>query len=286
MCFNDTIFAYLCALYRFLIVNTTKMKCKDIELGIVVQARLGSNRLPNKVIRQFANHQCILEIILEKFHDSEFQNISKILATTTAEADRIMKQYADNANFVCFRGSETDVLRRFIDVGEKYRLTHIIRVCADNPFLNVSSVKILMDELNNRMAKEEVVDYLSFRNQRQIPAIKTHWGLFAEIVSLEALRKVARTTDVSIFHEHVTNFIYEHDNMFRVAFLDAPPAVYDRHDIRLTVDDLDDFTMLSGLYEETLSFSDDLEQLIAYIDNCQTFDYRSMMIENIKKYSK
>ena len=143
-----------------------------------------------------------------------------------------------------------------------------------------------MDELKRRVEKEENVDYLSFQNKRQIPAIKTHWGLFAEIVSLEALKKVVNTTDAPIFHEHVTNFIYENGDMFNVAFLNAPPAVYDRDDIRLTVDDLDDFMMLSRLYEETLPFSDNLEQLIAYMDNCQMFDYRSIMIENIKKYSK
>jgi len=262
------------------------MKHKGLELGIVVQARMGSTRLPDKVIRRFANYKCILEIVLGKFSDPEFQNISKILATSTAEADSIMEQYADCANFVCFRGSETDVLSRFIDVGEKYGLTHLIRVCADNPFLHVTSVKILMDELKNRMAKEETVDYLSFRNNRQIPAIKTHWGLFVEIVSLEALKKVACTTDVSSFHEHVTNFIYENNDMFNIALLDAPPAVFDRHDIRLTVDDMDDFVMLSRLYEETLSFSGDLEQLITYIDNVQTFDYKNIMIENIKKHSK
>jgi len=262
------------------------MKYKDIELGIVVQARLGSTRLPDKVIRRFVHHQCILEIILEKFSGSEFQNIFKILATTTSDADSIMEQYAGKANFVCFRGSERDVLSRFIDVGEKYGLTHLIRVCSDNPFLHVPSVHTLMDELKNRMAKEEAVDYLSFRNKRQIPAIKTHWGLFAEIVSLEALKKVARTTGISTYHEHVTNFIYENDDMFNVALLDAPPAVFDRYDIRLTVDDLDDFVMLSRLYEETFSFSDDLEQLIHHIDHVQTFNYRSIMTENIKKYVK
>ena len=258
----------------------------NVELGIVVQARLGSTRLPQKIIRPFTNHKSILEIILERFNTPDFQYTQKILATSMIDTDFALEKYASKANYDFFRGNETDVLSRFIGVGEKYRLTHLVRICSDNPFLHAPSVKVLMDELKERIAGAKNTDYLSFQNSRQIPAIKTHLGLFAEIVSLNALKETAAITNESACHEHVTSFIYENRDRFHVAFLDMPRCVFDRYDIRLTIDNSSDFELMAKLYEETHSFSDNIERLISYIDSCQSFEYKNMMIENIKKYSK
>ena len=258
----------------------------NVELGIVVQARLGSTRLPQKIIRPFANKKSILDIILEKFNTTDFQDTQKILATSIVDTDSTLEKYAKKANYDFFRGDETDVLNRFIGVGEKYGLTHLVRICSDNPFLHAPSVKVLINKLKERIADGGNTDYLSFQNNRQIPVIKTHLGLFAEIVSLNALKVTATLTNESDCHEHVTNFIYENRDRFQVVFLDTPHCVYDRHDIRLTIDDSSDFEVMSKLYEETKTFSDNIERLISYIDSCQSFDYKSIMIENIKKYTK
>lgn len=260
---------------------------KQVKLGIVIQARTGSSRLPSKIILPFVNNKSILEIVLDKFNIVDFQNIPKVLASSDTKADMILEKYAINAGYKFFRGSETDVLSRFINVGEKEKLTHLIRVCSDNPFLNTPSILVLINELKRKVETEgSRVDYLSFQNGQYIPTIKSHLGLFAEIVSLDALKNVATITNELVYHEHVTNYIYENSNLFNVCLLDAPHCVYNRFDIRLTIDDLNDFNMLANLYKETSVFADDIEQLVLYIDSCLSFDCKKIMIDNIKKYTK
>jgi spore coat polysaccharide biosynthesis protein SpsF len=259
------------------------MHIKKKSLGIVVQARTGSTRLPNKVVLNFYNERSILDLILDRFSDTDLITYPKILATSTADADRVLESHALSHGFKFFCGSENDVLKRFIDVGETFGISHLVRVCADNPFINLASVKMLIDYL---LASGDDIDYLSFENSKGLPTIKTHLGIFAEIVSLDALRKANERTVDSLYHEHVTNYIYEHKNDFRVVLIPAPDSVYYREDIRLTIDNKEDFELMANLYAKTISISEDIDRLITFIDVDVQNDYKKIMIDNINKYTK
>lgn len=262
------------------------MKRNEISLGIVVQARTGSTRMPNKVVLDFYNGQNILEIILGKFKDVYFYDFPKVLATSISNGDKVLENYSSSNCFQIFNGSERDVLDRFIRVGKKYQLTHILRVCADNPFLNLDSIKSLIDKLYEMKEDDRIVDYLSYKNIDNLPTIRTHLGLFAEIVSVQALEKVTSLTNEELYHEHVTNYIYERPNLFSVILLPAHKAVFKRNDIRLTIDDEDDFSNIRNLYSEVFGISENILNLVQVIDNSRQRDYKKIMIANINKYSK
>ncbi|MFY0592607.1 cytidylyltransferase domain-containing protein [Roseivirga sp.] len=202
---------------------------------IIIQARLSSTRLPGKVLKRVYGDKTLLDIQIEKVRRL---NLPFVLATTTNEADDPLVSWGDANDVNVFRGAEDNVLQRFIDCAEEYDAKHLIRICSDNPFLQLDEVVSYFDELSNG------IDYISYCNAAGTAAIKTHWGLFVEGVSLEALKRTANiliNTDEAMFYsEHVTNYIYAHPEVFNVALRTAPSVISRRDDLRFTIDTEED----------------------------------------------
>jgi len=212
------------------------------KTAFIIQARTGSTRMPNKILQPFFIGKSILELLLEKLSGNF--SLPIILATTTSPFDDPVEEIAIKNNIICFRGSESNVLDRFIKAAEMNRIENIIRICSDNPFLSVEYLQNLLDEWN------ETIDYLSFRMNDGTPSIKTHYGLFAEMVSLNCLQKVQKATDEIIYLEHVTNYIYEHPDQFHLTFIPIDSILQANRDIRLTLDTPNDFTIQKQIFSE------------------------------------
>jgi spore coat polysaccharide biosynthesis protein SpsF len=122
--------------------------------------------------------------------------------------------------------------------------------------------------------------------KNSVPSIKTHLGLWGEVVELNALEKVATLTLSKIYHEHVTNFIYGNKNIFNVNLIKAPSLFYDRTDIRLTVDENEDFLLMRKIYSELMKkqYFFHLEDVVNIIDNNP--DYLKIMRSQIEKNKK
>ncbi len=251
---------------------------EDIKLGIVIQARTGSSRLPNKILMSFYENKSILDILIEKLK-SQFTNYPIILATSISSNDNVLLKNALKYDIQFYQGSESNVLSRFIEVGLNNKLTHLVRICSDNPFLNMDSITNLIKKLD-----DPKIDYLSYCNFLGTPVIKTHIGLFAEVVSLKALLKASNLQNESIYQEHVTNFIYGNPQIFKVKLINSPSKVNSREDLRLTLDDKEDFDNLATLYKDTNGNQNDISFLVDFIDSNEKFKIK--MINNIQKYSK
>lgn len=248
------------------------------KIGIVVQARTGSSRLPNKIIKPFYKNQSILEIILDKLKHTK---ISIIVATTIEESDNIVEKITISKGLKVHRGETDNVLKRSVDAAYKLNLKNMVRVCADNPFLNI-------DYLNNLITffTQEKPDYASYCLNDNLPVIKSHQGIWAEIVKLSALEKVLELTSEKLYLEHVTNFIYANPGIFNVKFINAPDFLYNNNDIRLTVDTEEDFQMAARLYKlyvENNKFVD-MKKFIEYIDHSDEIikKMQSEISKNIK----
>jgi len=210
------------------------------DLGIILQARTGSTRMPEKVILPFYQDQSILDLLLEK---AKKLNVPVVLATTVNPSDNRICKLAEKHEVPVFRGSENDVLERFIQAAKQNNFTKIIRVCADNPFLDLAGMQTLICEFQQSDA-----DYLSFKLAGNKPSILTHFGFWTEAVRLDALEKARELTSEKLYHEHVTNFIYGNPNLFNVQFIQADPLVFSRTDIRMTLDTPEDFEIQQQIY--------------------------------------
>lgn len=247
--------------------------------GIVIQARSGSTRMPAKILQPFNGDQRIIDIILENIkRDCPEKTI--VLATTINPADDVLEEVARQHNVMCFRGSEDDVLARFLGAADKFNLDRIIRVCSDNPFLQTGSF-IKMFEAHDK----EPADYLAFGFPDGRPTIKSHLGLYAELATTDALRRAACATDEKLYREHVTIYLYTHPEEFSVKLLSLPEYLQQRTDLRLTLDTPSDFKLLSELYQlYNEQNPKSLKSLIDIID--ANPEYGRIMKQNIAQNEK
>ncbi len=213
----------------------------SFNFGIVIQARTGSTRLPNKMVLPFYNNKTLIEIVIENLLQA-FPKQKIILATTTNAKDDILADTANTLGINIYRGSEENVLDRFVKTAEYYNLTHLIRVCADNPFLIRSQLQQLSDYGQNSNA-----DYVAYFFKNGLPSIKTHSGFFAEWVSVNALRKISALTNEKLYLEHVTNFIYSNSDLFLIEKLEISDEEFCGK-VRLTIDTKDDFEICKNIY--------------------------------------
>jgi len=244
------------------------------NIGIIIQARFSSTRLQGKLFLQFYRSKKMIEVFLEEIVTQVNSRYKIVLATSTNKNDDIFANVIDDFGIDIFRGDEYDVLKRIINAADQFGFSTVIRVCADNPVYDISSTLKLID-----FHKDNGADYTSFCLEGELPSIKSHLGLWGEVIELNALRKVAVMTDEKVYHEHVTNFIYANPHIFNVNLIHAPEVLYTRTDIRLTVDQIEDFTLMQNIYSELkrLNIEFTIDELVKLIEG------KSNYLEKMKK---
>jgi spore coat polysaccharide biosynthesis protein SpsF len=212
--------------------------------GIIIQARMGSSRLPGKMKKKFFDGKTLLEVVLERLGGFS-KKVKVVMATTDAEPDNYIAEKSASLGFEVYRGSETDVMRRFIGAAEEFEIDQIIRVCADNPFIQPAYVDQLVSYNSNFDN-----GYVGFRLNGTIPAIKTHFGFFPERISLEAIKSIYNPGLNMIYREHVTNYFYSEDNVaIPVEWIDLDFPVEFVRNRRFTIDTANDFQIAEKIYK-------------------------------------
>lgn len=204
----------------------------------IIQARLGSTRLPRKVLAKFGN-QTLLERTLDRVQMADcFDRV--IVATSISPKDAEIESHCKSIGVPCVRGSENDVLGRFVQAAEESQADWIVRVNADNPFI---APEYLVELVAEREAN--FFDYSSYLVGTK-PAMLTACGFFAELVSQSCLERASKAISSAHLREHVTLGIYQSPGNFRVHFKEAPAFAADSR-IRLTLDTPEDLCLLSKI---------------------------------------
>jgi spore coat polysaccharide biosynthesis protein SpsF len=227
-----------------------------------LQIRTGSTRLPGKMLREFSGGKSIPVIMLHQLKKIiPAEHI--VIATTVSPMDDPLAEMAIQQGVQCFRGDENDVLQRFIDAADFVKADFILRICADNPFLQNRYIEDLIVAFEN-----SDYEYISYEFPDGTPIMRSHIGMFAEIMSMDFLRRISGFTREPFYHEHVTNYLYDHRDRFNAHFLPVPAPLCFRRDVRLTVDTEEDFKNLSELYTALCQTDGSLEaeNLITEID--------------------
>lgn len=250
-----------------------------MKIGIITQARMGSTRLPGKILKKFHGGKSLIEILLENLHVTD--DVKVIVATSDTEKDNKLEDFLKNRGENVFRGSESDVLDRFIKAAEEYEVDGIVRICSDNPFMDREGITRLIEK-----AKTSEADYIGFRINDK-PSILTHFGFWGEFVRLSALKRVAATTESETpAHEHVTYHIYTNPQEYKCEWIETPEFLQGRNDIRLTIDTSDDFVNASRVYSDLKAEKEyfTLCDVVEYLDAHE--DIKESMIQNINRNSK
>jgi spore coat polysaccharide biosynthesis protein SpsF len=168
-----------------------------------------------------------------------------VVATSTKTADDIVARYADRAGATVFRGSEDDVLGRMFSAATEVDAETVVRITGDCPLIDPN----VIDTVVNRLATEGV-DYCSNTSERTFPR-----GLDVGAFTYQSFKYVSEEATEPHHREHVTPYYRENDDQFNFASVTSEdvfdqPWMQDRADLRLTLDEVDDYELLREIYEQ------------------------------------
>lgn len=211
----------------------------DLNIVAIIQARMGSSRLPGKVMKEICGKP-MLEWVVQRALKAVCIN-QLVVAMTTDAADDILENYCREHGIEYFRGSPADVLDRFVQAGRKFHADVIVRLTADCPFIDFG----LIDQTFGAFTESGV----DFAANRLPPPYKRTFpiGLDVEIVAMPALEKAWREAAELYQREHVMPYIYQHPEQFKMRIIDHP---MDYGSYRWTVDTPEDLLFIQAVAEK------------------------------------
>ncbi|MGE7766859.1 cytidylyltransferase domain-containing protein [Peribacillus sp. NPDC096540] len=216
-----------------------------MKVVAIIQARMGSTRLPGKVMKEVLGKP-LLEYQIERVRRSKLIN-KIVVATTTKETERPIVDLCERLSVAYFRGAEDDVLMRFFEASSKYEAEVVVRLTSDCPLIDPNVIDKVIYEY---LSKISLYDYVSNTIERTYPR-----GLDIEVFSMKALEQSYREARGTVYREHVTPYIYHHPDKFKLAFVKHH---IDLSSFRLTVDTEDDLVLIrlliNSLYERNKKY--------------------------------
>lgn len=211
-----------------------------MKIVAITQARTGSSRLPNKVLKKI-NDKTLLEIHLNRIVKSKKID-ELIIATTINEADGAITDICNAMHLPYYRGSENNVLERFYMAVVEKNPSHVVRLTSDCPLIDAE----LIDEVIDFTIKNDL-DYCSNTFVEDFPD-----GQDIEVMKFSVLQQAWRSADKEYQKEHVTPYIRENSTFMGVDLFKSDNFVSSRKygNVRLTVDEQKDFDVISMLIND------------------------------------
>ena len=204
-----------------------------MKIIAIVQARMGSTRLPGKVLKPIVNKPMI-ELLLTRLSQSkELDQI--VVATSMDPKNDQLQMVVESLGFRCIKGSENDVLSRYYTIAKSVSADVIVRITGDCPLVD----PVLVDKCIREFKKIEV-DYLSNTNPATYPD-----GLDVEVMSFASLEKANNETNSEFDREHVTPFIRNNNILSKSSI----SHTQDLSSLRWTVDEPEDLIVVTNIFE-------------------------------------
>lgn len=236
------------------------MEDMDSTVVGIIQARMGSTRLPGKIMLPLGDKHVLIHDI-RRLDTVELVD-ETIVATSNKTADDIVTRYSHRGGADVFRGSESDVLERTFEAAKQANADVVVRITSDCPLISPETVDAVVDQLIKTDA-----DYSANIHERTFPR-----GLDVEAFTFESFDQVHSEATHSRHREHVTTYYREHPDQFDIINVTSEqvfdePWMQDRIDLRLTLDEADDYEVLREIYEN-VPFDDilDIRDAVRYTD--------------------
>lgn len=217
----------------------------------IVQARMGSTRLPGKVLKEVLSRP-LLSYQIERMKKSK--HINELIIATTPNKNQPILDLCVKENVHYFVGSEENVLERYYLAAKKYQADIVVRMTSDCPLIDFE----IVDEVIN-MFQNSHFDYVSNTQDRTFPR-----GMDIEVFSFNSLEQAYLEAKQDYEKEHVTPYLYLNPQKFAIGQYIQEA---DLNELRLTVDTQEDFLLISKvletLYPENAEFKlDDIIDLL------------------------
>lgn len=203
-------------------------------IGVIIQARMGSSRLPGKTMKKI-DDSCVIDYVIEQVKSAKKID-SVIVATTDLIEDDIVVEHLSAKNVQCFRGSSEDVLDRYYKCAREFSVDVIVRITADNPLIDPHIIDLVVNEYTSNN-----YDFVTNTIQRTFP-----YGTEVEVFSFTALERAWRSAKMPSEREHVTLFIRDEKNGFNLANVKHQE---DLSYLRYTVDRVEDLEVVKKIVQ-------------------------------------
>ncbi len=206
-----------------------------MKILAIVQARMGSTRLPNKVMQDICGKPAIQHVLERLNRSNKIEKI--VLATSVNQENDKLEKFVNSLGFNVYRGDELDVLDRFYKAAEQYKPESVVRITGDCPLIDPEVV----DQVISYYEENGAADYVSNIDPPSFPD-----GLDTEVFSFDSLEKAWINAKKKREREHVTPYLRENDLFSKKNFLNN----VDYSKERWTLDDKDDLLLIRKIFEK------------------------------------
>jgi len=223
-------------------------------IGIIIQARMESKRLPGKVYKKILGKRLLEWVILRSKKSKLIKKIIVAIPDTKESSILIPLIKKNKADF--YLGSLENVLLRYIKAAEKFKLDPIVRITADCPLID----PVLIDQIVKKyLNSEKKLDFLFIKDYP--------FGLGdIEVISLKTLKKIFRLTKNPFHLEHVVSFIAERPDLFKIK-VEKAPSKLSRPNLRVCVDEPPDLVLVKKIFGHFKPREDfTTEEILEYLD--------------------
>lgn len=200
----------------------------------IIQARMGSTRLPGKVLKDLGG-ETVLARVLNRTRSATLLD-EVVVATSVLPADDVIARECEGLKVACFRGDEVDVLDRYYRAAQQFAADLIVRITADCPLIDPE----LMDA-TIRTSLDQKADYASNSLARTYPR-----GLNVEVFTADALSRAWSAAKEEYQRTHDPPYLYENPELFKVISI---AGEVDRSKYRWTLDTAEDWELLRAVYK-------------------------------------
>ena len=226
-----------------------------MNIVAIIQARMGSSRLPGKILKEI-NGKSLISILIDRISMSKYLNKIVIATTNSKLDDQFVKWVSLNLNISIFRGQENDVLDRYYQCAKLYKADVIVRITADDPLKDA----IIIDKAISLLKQNPKLDYCSNTIKPTYPE-----GLDVEVFKFEALYKAWHFSTLPSEREHVTPYIWKNQKQFSLKNFEYKDNL---SDWRWTVDRNEDLCFVKEIFKNfSTDFLINYEEIIKFISN-------------------
>lgn len=226
-----------------------------MKITAIIQARMGSTRLPGKVLMEVGG-KTVLAHLIDRLKCVSFID-EIVVATTTQPRDSQIAALCEKLGVGIYRGSEEDVLERYVDAARLFKSDVVVRATSDEPYKDPAVIhQILEAHVKSKF------DYTSNVHPRTFPD-----GSCVEVINAAVLEKAERNGKMPPDREHVTFYIYNRPWEFKIQNIEAQGKLR-RPDLRYCLDTAEDMQVIRAIFEhlgrQTPYFT--MEQIIDFLD--------------------
>ena len=210
-----------------------------MTIVVVVQARMGSTRLPGKIALPLAGEPLLARMI-ERVRAAK-SAIDVVVATTTDAADDAVVAMTKTIDVRCFRGHPSDLLDRHYQAARSLNAHAIVKIPSDCPLVDPCVIDRV---IGTWMDNKSTFDYVSNLHPATYPD-----GSDVEVVTMEALETAWREAKMPHEREHTTPFLWDRPDRFRIGNVTWETGLDYAMTHRLTIDYREDYQLIAAVYD-------------------------------------